>query len=736
MLLRIAVCSMFVIAASTTAYSQNDPCDAFYHGANHRFAGRWDEAIAELTKAIDLKCPELGQAYYLRGEARWGKKDYDGAWADATKAIPLLEEPGSGHRLRGRVAFAKGDYKAALPEFSKAIELDPSDGSAVMRRAETREKLGDLDGAIADYTRLIEIDGKDAAESHIARAHIYLAKGDKIKAFADFDKAIAMVPNDPLLFVLRGNAHYSLKDYKAAVADLKKALSISPQNVDAHHYLGHVYHDQQLYADAVASFSSAIKAAPERAGFYLDRGLVYRDLMDLDRARADVIKASQIDPANAEIRISAAWIALLKKNFWDAEGEASGVISRHGMKGNAPYAAIVEYLALRMRGDSADAAAQLKLRIKASEPGAWTDSLLKFLDGQLTATRLLAAADSDAKKTEGRSIIGIKALIDGQPAIAKTHLDWINANGTKQSFEYSFFRLLSGSGTSPAAEAFFAQGNDHFNEGRKTEAIASYTKAIAADPKRPEYLLARAKANISLRKPVLARQDIDRSLQVGATYDAYALSANMHIEAGRYAQAVTDLEAGSKHLKGSQDAAAVFNHHAALAGVNELLGNAAGVKSNLAAAEQAMGDVAFTVYDYALADKSSGQFGLALAKFSAAIADKPENIEFLSERGLVWIELGKLKEALDDFDNALRIAPKKIYVQVNRGETLRLMKRYAEAVDAVDIALDFLPADDLLRPRAHEIRAAANCALGNKIEAGMDEVESIRLGGTIKAPCR
>ncbi len=733
--LRIVVCFLFLITAPNAAYSQTDPCDAFDRGSKYRYDGILDKALTEFTKAIDLKCPNLGQAYFFRGEIRWGQKDYDGAWADVTTAIPILEKPGPAYLLRGHIAYSKKDYKAALTEYSKAIEIDPADRFAVNARLAVRKELGDLDGLIADYTRLIEIAGKDDVESHIARANVYLAKGDKTKAFADFDTAVKIAPSRPIPYVSRGYAYYSIKRYPAAVEDLKKALAISPRDVNALHHLGHVYHDQQLFADALTAFTSAIKEDPKAAKYYLDRGLVYRDRLDLDRARADVIKASQLDPANADIRISAAWVALLRKNFWDAESEASGVMSRHGMKGNAPYAAIVEYLALRMNGKPADAAANVKLRIKASTPGAWTDSLLKFLDGQLTAARLLAAAGDDEKKTEGRSIIGIKALLDGQPAVAKTHLDWINANGTKRSFEYSFFRLLSESGTSPAAEALYAEGNDHFQNGDAAKAIASYTKAIAADPNRPEYLLARAKVNISMRKPVPARQDIDRSIAVGVTYEAYELRANIHIEGGGYSDAIAELERAAAFLKPSTGDNALLRHEAHVAGLYVLLGKPGAFRSSQDA-EATRYYFYNDIYEDINSDKSSGRYGNALARATAAVTYFPDDIVYLLTRGEIWIDLGRAREALADFDKALVIKPKQYYSQIPRGKALLLLKRYTDAIAAADIAIKRLPADDPSRHDAYAVRAEANCALGNKQEAAIDEAEFLRLGGTIETPCR
>jgi tetratricopeptide (TPR) repeat protein len=445
--LRILVCLIFLTSGTISSYAQNAPCDAFYHGANHRFAGRWDDAIAELTKAIDLKCPELGRAYHLRAEARWGKKDYAGAWADATKAIPLLDEPALGHRLRGQLAFARSDLKTALAEFTKAIELDSEAALTYILRAETREELGDEQGVVADYARALQL-GSVVPENYLARAKAHLANA--------------------------------------------------------------------------------------------------------------------------------------------------------------------------------------------------------------------------------------------------------------------------------AVSAHYTKGLELFHEGKTAEAIAAFTKAITADPKRPVYYAARADVNIHLRKLPAAMLDLDRSITLGSTYQANASRASIYIERGTYDKAISDLHEAVRLSKASQDENAPLTYETALAGTYELSGKAAVFKSQHDDETRQYYFVNY-LYESALNDKSYGRYGLALAKFTAAIGYFPDRFEYLAERGQVWLELGKPQLGLADFDRSLVVAPKIYHVHIYRSQAFHALKRYADAFEAADIAIDRLPEDDPSLPNAYAARAAANCALGKKQEAAEDE---------------
>lgn len=406
------------------------------------------------------------------------------------------------------------------------------------------------------------------------------------------------------------------------------------------------------------------------------------------------------------------------------------------MKDNAPYAVAVGYLARKMDHKPAEATAFLKKWTLASTAGSWHNSLFRFLGGALTAPQFLAASADDDRLNEARSFIGAMAILDGTPAIAKTQMDRLKTAGAKSSFPYSFLTVLDKNGAPPAPlSVHYTQGVEHFNEGRNAEAIASFTKAITADPKRPEYFAARAKANIALRKIPAAQPDLEKAITLGGTYDAYLLRANLHIENGSYDKALSDLETGTKFLKPvKNEEDPVTRHEATLAGVYALLGKASAFKPT--GDEETVSYYYYNrLYQHALDEKAVGNYGLAIAKVTAGDNYFSDKTEFLAERGLLRILLGDPAAALADYDKVLAADRRMTYIHVYRGEAFLLMKRCADAIKAADTVLASR-GDDIVHPQAYAVRAAANCALGNKAEAGIDEAEAKILGGEIKTPCR
>ena len=122
--------------------------------------GRYDEAIAEFTRAIELD-PEHATAYGLRANAYHDKGDFDRAIADWDKAIEL-DAGDDAHRarpylLRGACHGDKGELDRAIGDYNKAIELDPKWALAYRCRGYAYALKGEVAKAVSDLEKCIEL---------------------------------------------------------------------------------------------------------------------------------------------------------------------------------------------------------------------------------------------------------------------------------------------------------------------------------------------------------------------------------------------------------------------------------------------------------------------------------------------------------------------------------------------------------------------------------------------------
>jgi tetratricopeptide (TPR) repeat protein len=118
--------------------------------------GRYDEAIAEYNKAIELD-PKYALAYSNRGSTYYDKKQYDLAIADSSKAIELDPNYSNAYYIRGSAYYVKKQYDLAIADYTIAIKLDPGYAKAYNYRGNAYNKIGQYELAIADFNKVIEL---------------------------------------------------------------------------------------------------------------------------------------------------------------------------------------------------------------------------------------------------------------------------------------------------------------------------------------------------------------------------------------------------------------------------------------------------------------------------------------------------------------------------------------------------------------------------------------------------
>lgn len=105
----------------------------------------------------------------------------------------------------------------------------------------------------------------------------------------------------------------------------------------------------------------------------------------------------------------------------------------------------------------------------------------------------------------------------------------------------------------------------------------------------------------------------------------------------------------------------------------------------------------------------------------------------LTNRGVVRINGGDNRGALDDYDAALALAPESAEAHVNRGLALLHLGRDRDAVDALSTGIDFGPA----RPElAYYARGVAQESLGQLRKAYADYGFARQLAPDWEAPAR
>lgn len=320
-------------------YAQDSADSAYQKGAEYLKQNKIDDAITELTRAIELN-PKSDKAYYDRGRAYDAKGDTDKAIEDYTKAIEIhwAESIQSAYNNRGLDYEKKGELDKALKDYTSGIEEMPNPTFSGFKyfksvlhrnRAEIYRIKGEFDKAMEDVRSIqalggdvdpafvaklknkdssggVNIGSKDkekypGASSEInlynSRGYQSFEKGQYDLAIADYNRALAIDSNDTLVLANRANAYVAQSKLNEAVADFKKVLGIDPKDYKVCHDLGLTYADMRDYDNALTYFNKVLEINPasENDGqFHNDRGIAYFFLKDYDKCWEDVNKAIQL----------------------------------------------------------------------------------------------------------------------------------------------------------------------------------------------------------------------------------------------------------------------------------------------------------------------------------------------------------------------------------------------------------------------------------------------------------
>jgi tetratricopeptide (TPR) repeat protein len=213
---------------------------------------------------------------------------------------------------------------------------------------------------------------------------------------------------------------------------------------------------------------------------------------------------------------------------------------------------------------------------------------------------------------------------------------------------------LASLGFSEDARTAFLRGNLFYNEGRYSEALASYNWSLGLNPDDPTALYNRGTTFYKLERYEEALADYNRSLGLRPAQPAILYSRGVvYDELGRHEEALAD-----------------YNRSL------ELRPNHPDTLCNRGA-----------TYD------ELGRYDEALADYNRSLELRPEHPTVLCNRGTVYAKLGKHEEALADYNRSLLLRPDHLTALYDRGTTYARLGRHNEALADYMRSLEIEPGD-------------------------------------------
>ena len=164
----------------------------------------------------------------------------------------------------------------------------------------------DYDHAIRAFTSCLQMDPANA-RAFLSRGIAHECINNTDAAFADYSKAIELLPEDGKAYYMRGMLRWRMCD-ETAIHDMRRSAGLEykpakdfldrkapPANQSPHSNIG-----RSLQEEAIRVLTESIRSAPSNAGTYLNRGMAYERVNHMQHAIADYGKAIQLAPDSAK----------------------------------------------------------------------------------------------------------------------------------------------------------------------------------------------------------------------------------------------------------------------------------------------------------------------------------------------------------------------------------------------------------------------------------------------------
>ena len=143
-----------------------------------------------------------------------------------------------------------------------------------------------------------------SSQTHANYATALGEGGKYAEAVAEFDKALAIWPNDPETLVKRGSALAGQNQYDEAIRSYRAALALRPDDAMAFLNLGAALAARGQYDEAIAMYRKALVIQPGRAQASINLGSVLLRQGKLTPAETAFQEALDVEPWNVEAHTS------------------------------------------------------------------------------------------------------------------------------------------------------------------------------------------------------------------------------------------------------------------------------------------------------------------------------------------------------------------------------------------------------------------------------------------------
>ena len=237
----------------------------FSLGSAYQATGKTSQAIAEMKRGLQL-APNSDQGYLRLGNVYLQTGQKDDAIGQFKKAIEVNPYYWVIHRDLGRAYYSIGENEKAIAEFQQVTQLQPENAEGWSNVATADLRMGKLEESIPAYQKSIQLAPTSLA--YMDLGYVYTVLKQYPQAIEALEKAVELGPNQ--------------EDARGSLAD-------------AYRYSGQKEKADATYDKAIALAFHDLQVNPQDAGTMGDLALYYAKRGDAKRAAEYIQRARAID---------------------------------------------------------------------------------------------------------------------------------------------------------------------------------------------------------------------------------------------------------------------------------------------------------------------------------------------------------------------------------------------------------------------------------------------------------
>lgn len=175
--------------------------------------------------------------------------------------------------------------------------------AGLIQRGHAYGAVGSLDLAANDYNKAIAL-APNQPGGYAGRALIAFAAGQAEAALGDLDRAIQLSPSDPTLYISRSAVYMAIGEPTKAVSDLDRSISLTPPaDVSARIYLerGRANSAAGRTKEAISDFTMVIDSTGYSRSAFLGRALSFESTSEFLEAISDYTSILEMEPKDFEL---------------------------------------------------------------------------------------------------------------------------------------------------------------------------------------------------------------------------------------------------------------------------------------------------------------------------------------------------------------------------------------------------------------------------------------------------